>query len=133
MIPATGVSAQPDAVVPASVLRAIAHEIRQPLSTIESIAYYLTLVLPPGDGKIHEQLARLSQLVEQTDWILASGLHLADPLPVAPVPVDLEQLIRHAIGARTQIIDDAVPHLEFSGVPLVQLDPALARGLIDKL
>jgi signal transduction histidine kinase len=133
MSTATGIPTHQDAVVPASVLRAIAHEIRQPLSTIESIAYYLTLVLPRGDGKIHEQLTRLSQLVEQTDWILNSGLHLADPLPVAPVPVDLEKLVRHAIAARSHMLDDDAPRLEFEGVPLVRLDPALGRALVDGL
>ena len=119
--------------MPASVLRAIAHEIRQPLSTIESIAYYLTLVLPRGDGKIHEQLTRLSQLVEQTDWILASGLHLAHPLPVAPEPVDLEKLVRHAISLRGHLADDTALRLEFQGIPMVRLDPALGRALIDNL
>jgi signal transduction histidine kinase len=140
MTPAPGIPIQPDAVVPVSVLRAIAHEIRQPLSTIESIAYYLILVLPRGDGRIHDQLTRLSQLVEQSDWILSSGLHHADPLPVAPEPVDLENLIRHAISTRGRIINDAVPllndaapRLEFGGVPLVRLDSALGRALIDGL
>ena len=40
------------------LLKAIAHEIRQPLSTIESIAYYLTLLIPGDDPKHREQLTR---------------------------------------------------------------------------
>ena len=61
-----------------SILPSIAHEIRQPLGAIESIAYYLSMVLADSDGKHREQLTRIQQLVEQSNWILSSGLALAD-------------------------------------------------------
>ena len=62
----------------AVALETIAHELRQPLSAIESIAYYLSLVLPRDGGPAREQAARLQQLVEQSNWILTSALQLAD-------------------------------------------------------
>ena len=72
-----------------NVLRAIAHEIRQPLGAIESIAYYLSMVLPDKDGKHREQLTRIQQLVEQSNWILSNGLGLGDARAAAPETIDL--------------------------------------------
>src|ERR1700686_10155 len=84
-------------VLPPMALQMIAHELRQPLSAIESIAYSLGLILPPGDDRARGPVARLQQLVEQSNWILICGLQLADQTPLAPVPLDLQQLIRQAI------------------------------------
>jgi signal transduction histidine kinase len=120
-------------VLPQVALQMIAHELRQPLSTIESIAYYLSLILPAGDDRAREQVARLQQLVEQSNWILTCGLQMADPTPLAPVPLDLEQLIAQTISART-LQGHPQPILELSGdLPMVRLDPARGRALIENL
>src|SRR5882672_9853514 len=117
-------------VASANVLRLIAHELRQPLSTIEAIAYYLTLVVPHDDPKIHEQLVRLQQLVEQSNWILTSGLLIADPLAIEPHPIDFTALITQAVAARsstTVLLDLA------GGLPPIVFDPGLARFLLENL
>jgi signal transduction histidine kinase len=114
-----------------SVLHAIAHEIRQPLSTIESIAYYLSLVL--DDDKHREQLARVQQLVEQSNWILSNGVELADSRLAAPVPIDLGELIAQTVAGRPASVDPPVK-LELSAdLPVVQLDPWFARALIENI
>jgi nitrogen-specific signal transduction histidine kinase len=64
------------------VLGTLAHELRQPLSNIEAIAYYLSMILPPGDQNIQAQLTRIRELVEQSNSILVSALGLA-PAPAA--------------------------------------------------
>lgn len=116
----------------AEVLRSIAHELRQPLSTIESIAYYLTLVFPRDDDKLQEQLARLQQLVEQSNWIITTGLQIADPPSISPESVDLEDLILRTALARTTPGD--LPRLELaSNLPPVRLDRNLGRTLLDNL
>ncbi len=61
---------------PADVLGTVAHELRQPLSNIETIAYYLSLVLPKNDPKIQEQLERIRELVHETNEILSNGIRL---------------------------------------------------------
>src|SRR4029079_5451526 len=71
------------------VLGTLAHELRQPLSNIEAIAYYLSMILPPGDEKIQTQLVRIRELVEQSNSILSTELAsalspAAPPQPVAP-------------------------------------------------
>jgi signal transduction histidine kinase len=120
-------------VLPQVALQMIAHELRQPLGAIESIAYYLGLVLPPGDDRAREHVARLQQLVEQSNWILTCGLQMADPTPLAPVPLDLEQLIAQTISTRT-LQGHPQPILELSGdLPTVRLDPGRGRALIENL
>jgi K+-sensing histidine kinase KdpD len=115
-----------------SVLRAIAHEIRQPLSAIESIAFYLSLSLP-GNEKHREQLARLQQLVEQSNWILSNGLALANARHAVPEAIDLEELITQTIAARPASLDPPAI-VELAGdLPLVRLDPGLGRALIENI
>ena len=73
--------ASPDAT--AETLGTLAHDLRQPLSNIEAIAYYLGMILPPGDENIQGQLARIRELVEQSNLILSAALGLAPP-PAGP-------------------------------------------------
>jgi signal transduction histidine kinase len=115
----------------AEVLGTLAHELRQPLSNIEAIAYYLKMVLPVGDAKIQAQLARIRALVEQSNWILSNALSLAGSMPVVPQAVALEELITHSVisaGAQAEV------RLALSGdLPLVRLDPRDGRELVDSL
>ena len=112
----------------AVVLETIAHELRQPLSAIESIAYYLSLVLPRDGAAAREQAGRLQQLVEQSNWILTSALQLADGSPLAPQLVDLEALIKRVVTEGSAI------RLEMAGgLPLVRLDPGRGRALLENL
>ena len=89
-----------ESAVPAMTLQSLAHELRQPLSAIESIAYYLGLVLPPGDHRTREQTSRLQDLVDQAGWILTCGQELYNPAPLRLEPVDLEELITQCVIAR---------------------------------
>lgn len=116
-----------------NVLRAVAHEIRQPLGAIESIAYYLSMVLPEGDGKHREQLTRIQQLVEQSNWIMSNGLGLADGRAAAPETLDLEELITHAIAARPVSLDPPVECDFEPGLPQVRLDPGFGKALVENL
>jgi phosphoglycerate-specific signal transduction histidine kinase len=64
----------------ADTLGTVVHELRQPLSNIETIAYYLSMVLPRDDAKIQAHLARIRELVQESNEILSSRLLAAgDP------------------------------------------------------
>lgn len=76
-----------------SLIRTLSHELRQPLSTIESIAYYLQLALPNTDPKIAEQLTRLRSLVDQSNWILSDALLLAQNGNIRPEAISLDELV----------------------------------------
>jgi hypothetical protein len=108
----------------------VAHEVRQPLSNIEAIAYYLSMILPASDGKVQAQLARIRELVEQSNWILSSALSLAASSRSAPQPLALEELITEAVtsSGATDI------RLALRGdLPLVHLDPREGRELVDSV
>jgi signal transduction histidine kinase len=124
------------------VLQTLAHDLRQPLSAIESTAYYLGLVLQRGDAQAREHATRLRKLVEQANWILSCGLQFSDASPLSPQPVDLEDLITDIVA--TRISDDTHLSLDFSGkdsagsgqsesLGLVQLDVRRMRKLIENL
>jgi len=123
--------------VPSSyeVLRAVAHELRQPLSSIETTAYYLSLVLPHANAKVQEHLSRIQEMIEQANWILSNGLRLTDPgeTLAAEEHIDLEEIITEAVSARPA---GAKPNLqmELAGdLPPVRLDPGRARALVEGL
>lgn len=69
---------------PSDLLSTVAHELRQPLSNIEAIAYHLGLVIPKDNRKIQEQLERIRELVQQSNEILCSHLRAAGALPPSP-------------------------------------------------
>src|SRR5262252_7871458 len=120
MNPAAGVQttdAAPEQKIPsprAVAFATIAHELRQPLSAIESIAYYLEMVLPRHDDRAREQVSRLQCLVEQTNWILACGVQLLDAAPLSPVAMDLEELITQTVAAGAGSADPS-PRLDLAG------------------
>ena len=120
-------------------LETLAHELRQPLSAIESTAYYLTMVLPRGENRAQQHATRLQRLIEHANWILSCGLQLTDTSPLAPQPLDLEELITEAASQFPEGLaqfaegDDAL-RLDLAGdLPLVDLDPGRARCLIENL
>lgn len=118
---------------PAVDLQTIAHELRQPLSAIESIAYYFSLALPRESRPARKQARRLQQLVEQSNWILTCALQLADNTSLAPQLLNLEELIVQTVSTRTAHGDPRI-HLELDGrLPLVSLDPGRGRALLENI
>jgi hypothetical protein len=53
-------------------IRDLVHELRQPLSAIEAIAYYVEMTLPPDQLQARHHMRRLQELVSQAESILAS-------------------------------------------------------------
>ena len=51
-------------------LRDLVHELRQPLSSIEAIAYYLEMTLPAGQFEARQYMSQLQRLVADTNSIL---------------------------------------------------------------
>lgn len=52
------------------VLRELIHDLRQPLSSIEAIAYYLEMTLPPDQQAARLYVHRIQELVNQSSSIL---------------------------------------------------------------
>jgi signal transduction histidine kinase len=107
----------------ASVVRHLAHELRQPLSTIESIAYYLDLILPPEASKARQQVEKLQHLVEQSNWIVSNAVDFAQAAPLSPERIYLGELVSSAIA----LCDEPGPRVEFNG------DGALLAVTVDRM
>jgi signal transduction histidine kinase len=121
-------------VVATDVLRDVVHELRQPLSTIESLAFYLAMVLPPADERLRNQIAHIRQLVEQSNWILTSGLGLAwRDRHCTPVELDAEELITRAASASAASERMSVRLSLAGGLPHVKLDAAQGQELAEAL
>jgi nitrogen-specific signal transduction histidine kinase len=56
------------------LVRDLVHDLRQPLSSIEAIAYYLEMTLPPDQIQARLYMRRLQQLVDQTSSVLADAV-----------------------------------------------------------
>ena len=107
----------------ANVVRHLAHELRQPLSTIESIAYYLDLIMPPDASKARQQVEKLQHLVEQSNWIVSNAVDFAQAAPLSPECIDLGELVASAIA----LCDEPGPRVEFEG------DGAVLAVTVDRI
>ena len=76
-----------------TVIRNLAHELRQPLSALESIAFYLDLMLAQEDPKTRKQLRRLRQLVQQSDWAVSNAILTAGVTPLTLNAVNLADVV----------------------------------------
>jgi signal transduction histidine kinase len=109
---------------PYQILPTLAHELRQPLSTIESIAFYLELALPHAEPRVKAQLERLRDAIAQSDGILRDALALAQLGEPRPAAVDLNEIIE----------EFAAPHfsLQLAAQP-VHMDLLHARKLVETI
>lgn len=76
-----------------ALVRHLAHELRQPLSCMESIAYYLEMVLPPTDEKVWNQVENLRSMVQQASWILEDVVHAVKTTPPNPSSLRLDHFV----------------------------------------
>ena len=66
-----------------TVLQDLAHALRQPLSAIEAIAYFLNMTLPPGQLETSSHLMRLQELVAESNAILCEALLQSQDRPIS--------------------------------------------------
>jgi signal transduction histidine kinase len=69
----TGASSQ--VASPEERLRELVHELRQPLSSIEAIAYYLEMTLPAGQFEARQYMSQVQRLVADTNSILERSVN----------------------------------------------------------
>lgn len=115
-----------------AVIRLLAHELRQPLSSIHSIAYYLTLTLESATPQTRDQLAKLQQLVMEANQIIADATAGFEGVRLVCQAVDLESMLERKIERRP---DSQRARLEFtrSSGDAVFADPAQLSRLLDSL
>jgi light-regulated signal transduction histidine kinase (bacteriophytochrome) len=118
---------------PLAIVETLAHELREPLSAIESTAYYLTMVLPRGETRAQEQASRLQRLIEQANWILSCALQMADASPLTLGPVNLNELVARTVASHIAEGGDP-PQVEVAGeLPPARLDRGRIKALLGSL
>lgn len=121
--------AQPDQA--ATILRHVAHQIRQPLSVIEAIAYYLDLILPEAEAR--SQVGKLRQQAHEIDRILSDTAYYLQASPLQLRPVDLSKLISHYLSDWPAPGDLDI-HLRLSdSLPAARLDVQQVQHLLGNL
>ena len=112
------------------VLARLTHELAQPLGAIESIAYYLRMVLPKGDVRTQQHLERIEELVASVNGTLGDALHYLQQTPSDPRVLDLHALLSEALGERSRAAKP-VFHLDLPAEPaLIRVDAAQGRHLV---
>lgn len=113
------------------VVRHLTHELRQPLSTLETSAYYLKLILSGNDPRVDQQLEKIQQVVQNMSWILADAVHYLQAASPHPQWVDLTELISEALATQVPGMQEVeLDWTESSDAPLVEMDPGQAQHLV---
>jgi light-regulated signal transduction histidine kinase (bacteriophytochrome) len=115
------------------VVRHLAHELRQPLSGIESIAYYLEMVLPDADDVVRDQFEKLRQMIQHANWILQDSVQAARVSAPSPSRLDLKRLVGRITA---EIVAREEQHLLLyldETLPEILFDEAQARAALQNL
>jgi len=113
-----------------AVVRQLCHEIRQPLSTIESSAYYLQLIAP-NDVRFDRELERIQQMAYQANWILADVVHYMQATQPQTEWVDLGECITGTISSFVPAMARVQFHCpEDRSATLTLIDPAQAQHMV---
>lgn len=113
----------------AAVVRHLCHEVRQPLSTIESAAFYLQMKLA-GDARAGRELGRIQHMAHQIDWILSDATHFLQASPPQAEWVDLLECISSVLSVDLQFCTAPVEWAEADVPPLALVDPGQAQHLV---
>lgn len=111
---------EPDA---AKVIRHLAHELRQPLSTLDSLAFYLDIVLPESDERCREQVEKIQALVRQANEIIDDAVYFTQASTPNPSVVVLDELITRKIADYNSIQDLNIQVEESSQPCVAWVDP----------
>ncbi|MCS7025889.1 MAG: hypothetical protein NZV14_13890 [Bryobacteraceae bacterium] len=115
----------------AGVVRHLAHELRQPLSTIESSAFYLQVLLQNHpNASITSHLSRIQAGVQHLDWILADFVHYLCSIEPKPQLVDLCEILGGILAEPPFANASEIVFTASDSPILVLLDPAHAQHLV---
>lgn len=112
----------------ATIVGQLAHELRQPLSAMEAITYYLHLTVVK-DPNARQQIDKLRQLIEQAGWILSDAVHYLQSAPARPALHDVHEILE-VVLSRFSTEDQDVVFVDLAdSFPLVSLDLAQMQHL----
>lgn len=106
--------------------RQLAHDVRQPLSTIDSTAYLLRLT----NGDSQDQFNRIQELIQQASQLITDAASLIDPAGCELEPIALAGVVEKRLKVRLPSEQDRVV-FEAGIQPTVLADRVLLPRLVD--
>ena len=103
----------------------VAHEIRNPLSSIKGLAKYFAERTPPG-GEAYELAQVMAKEADRLNRVVSELLELVRPTHLKWQPVDLNEVISHSLQLVSQDALSRHITLQFSAHPVgchIQADP----------
>lgn len=103
----------------------VAHEIRNPLSSIKGLAKYFA-ERSPKDGEAHELAQVMAKEADRLNRVVSELLELVKPAHLTLQPVDLNEVITHSLQLVSQDAQSRDITLRYTANPLqrrIQADP----------
>ena len=98
------------------VIASIAHEIRNPLSSIKGLAKYFAERTPPG-GESHQLAQVMAKEADRLNRVVSELLELVRPAHLNYQPVDINALIHHSLQLVSQDAQSRGIALQFTPRP----------------
>ncbi|MFN0107127.1 MAG: hypothetical protein ACKV2U_34145 [Bryobacteraceae bacterium] len=112
------------------VIQHLTHELRQPLSALESIAFYLQMAVGGSGSDVGAQVNRLQQMVDSANWVLSDVLHLLQMTPPNSEAVDIGELSSEVLS-ETWVSEGLTVRTEFAEeLPAAWVDSEQLRHLL---
>ena len=109
------------------LIRRLAHDLRQPLSSIECIAYYLDMVLGDHEPELQAQCETLRRMVQQAHWMLEDASLAVSVQGAGSGPVSLYQVFTK-LGAEMALHEERSLELRMEPEVMVMAPVAAAAS-----
>jgi len=112
----------------AALIQHLAHELRQPLSGIESAAYYIDMVVSEARPDLIPHCRRLRAMVQHANWLLDDAMLCAVFRPAAQTSHSVSEILS-SLGRRLLAEEEAVLDLQMESDGRVRAPESLPRLL----
>ncbi|MBA3045003.1 MAG: PAS domain S-box protein [Candidatus Thermoplasmatota archaeon] len=112
----------------------VSHELRNPLTVINSVSYYLKTKFPDMDEKTFKMLDLLEKEVDRSDRIIGNMLNFSRQKPNILEDINLNTHVTEYFSSSENIAGDITLKLKLSdNLPLIQADAEKLRQILDNL
>lgn len=111
----------------------VSHELRNPLSVINNVAYYLKTKFPDADDKTIKMLELLEKEVDRSDRIIGNMLSFSKLKPTNAENINVNELVSSYLSSSETISGNISVRQKLSDIPPVSADPEKLRQVLDNL